>query len=62
MGKKHDMARRHGGIGRRRGNTEEGKGRRQFQLAQHESYWAKKCEKFMRPIQLLQMDGEDLEQ
>jgi hypothetical protein len=49
-----------GDVGRRRGGTEEGKGRRWHLLGWRKSYWAKKWRKFMRSIQLLQMDGKDL--
>jgi hypothetical protein len=40
MGRKCDTVRWHDDVGRRRGGTEEEKGRRRCQLDKHESYWA----------------------
>jgi hypothetical protein len=60
MGRKRDMVRWCGNVGRRRGGTGAGKWRRWHQLGWRESYWTEKWRKFTRSIQLLQMDGEDL--
>jgi hypothetical protein len=42
MGWKCDTVRRRDDVSRRRGDTEEGKGRRQRQLDSRESYWTEK--------------------
>jgi hypothetical protein len=60
MRRKRAMMWWNGDVGQRRGTTREGKETRRRQLGWRESYWAEK--KSMRTIQLLQMDGEDLNQ
>jgi hypothetical protein len=45
MGRKRDTMRWRGDIGRKRGGTEEGKGRTQRQLGCRESYWDEKMKK-----------------
>jgi hypothetical protein len=62
IGRKRGMVWRCGDVGRRRGGTGGGKGRRRRQLGWCKSYWAKKWRKFTITIQRLQMDGEDLKQ
>jgi hypothetical protein len=52
----------HGDVGRRKGDTGEGKERKWRQLGWYKFYWAKKWRKSIRSIQLLQIDGEDLKQ
>jgi hypothetical protein len=42
MKRKCDTVRWRDDVGRRRGDTEEGKGRKRCQLGWHESYWTKK--------------------
>jgi hypothetical protein len=51
-----------GDVGRRRGDTGEGKRRRRRLLGWRKSYWAKKWRKSMWSIQLLQMDSKNLKE
>jgi hypothetical protein len=60
IGRKCDTMRWCDDVDRSRDGTEERKGRRRCHLGLCESYRAKKWRKFIQLIQLVEMDGEDL--